>query len=133
MITNYDKQIALQNIGYDAEYLDSLSGGALTRLWLDEIAKADIIHWVKEKGEYDGVAHTLFLDGFNGACNITGRGGNYTDILSLFACKTNDGVTDGLSVLVATANDSDQIFVDLTDFNADVIDRIYDFVVDYKK
>jgi DNA-dependent RNA polymerase auxiliary subunit epsilon len=133
MITNYDKQIALQNIGYDVEYLETLSGSALTRLWLDEIAKADLIHWVKEKGEYDGVCHVLWLDNtFYGACNIAAYKTSLTDILALYAGEDMTGA-DSLSVLAASEDDTAQLFVDITDFNADVIDRIYDFVINYKK
>ena len=133
MITNYDKQIALQNIGYDVDNLEKMSGSALTRLWLDEIGRADLIHWAKEKGEYDGVCHVLWLDGtlFNGACHIAAYKTVLTDILALYAGEDMTGA-DSLSVLAASEDDTAQLFVDITDFDTDVIDRIYDYAMNYK-
>ena len=132
MITNYEKQIALQNAGYDADYLESLSGSKLTGLWLDEIAKQDLIFWVKQKGEDDGVCHILSFDkSFNNACNIISGKDRLTDILSLYVSKNLEG-GDSLSVLVSTPDDTMSLFVDITDFNCDVIDRIYDYAQNFK-
>lgn len=117
---NYEKQKMLADSGYDEEYLETLQGSQLSRLFYDDIGEQDMIDTVKERGEDDGDSHRIWLSGLNGACNING----HTDIMSAVACKNTAG-EDCLSIQVNTPDDKSTLFCSIDDFTPDVADKIY--------
>ena len=126
---NYEKQKMLVDSGYDEEYLETLQGSQLSRLFYDDIGELEMIETVKEKGEDEGDSHRIWLSDLNGACNICDE---YTDIMSAVACKNLDG-EDSLSIQVNTPDDKRTIFACLDDFDYSVVDKIYEQIMNYKK
>ena len=128
MIDNYQKEVMLLNAGYDQSYLDSLQGSKLSHLFYDEIGEPEMIDTVKAKGEDEGGSHRIWLDNLNGVCNIDSK---YTDIMSAVACKNTAG-EDCLSIQVNTPDDNSTTFCGIDEFNYDVVDKIYDQIVNHK-
>lgn len=127
MIDNYQKEVMLRNAGYDQSYLDTLQGSQLSHLFYDEMGEQDMIDTVKDKGEDEGGSHRIWLSDLNGVCNLDG----HTDIMSAVACKNTAG-KDCLSIQVNTPNDYSTTFCSIDELNYDVVDKIYDQIMNYK-
>lgn len=126
---NYEKQKALVDSGYDEEYLETLQGSQLSHLFYSDIGELEMIEAVKERGEDEGDTHRIWLSDLNGACNIDCK---YTDIMSAVACKNTSG-EDCLSIQVNSLDDNSTTFCSIDDFDADVVDKIYEQIMNYKK
>ena len=127
MIDNYQKELMLRNAGYDQSYLDTLQGSQLSHLFYEEIGEVEMINTVKVKGEHEGDLHRIWLDNLNGVCNLDG----HTDIMSAVVCKNTAG-KDCLSIQVNTPNDYSTTFCSIDELNYDVVDKIYDQIMNYK-
>lgn len=91
--------------------------------------EAEMLKSVQEKGEDEGdCGHRIWLGHLNGKCDING----HTDIMSVVSCKTLLG-SDSLSFQVNTQDDKSTIFVDIYEFEPDVVEAIYSQVMTYKK
>ena len=127
MIDNYQKEVMLRNAGYDQSYLDTLQGSQLSHLFYEEMGEQDMIDTVKDKGEDEGGSHRIWLSDLNGVCNLDG----HTDIMSAVACKNTAG-EDCLSIQVNTPNDYSTTFCSIDELNYDVVDKIYNQIMNYK-
>lgn len=124
MIDAYQKQLALMDIGYEEEYLETLTNSQLTTLWLEEIAVRDMIDAIREKGESDNENYRFYISGLEGVCNVLG----HTDIIAALACRNQAG-DDVLAIHLTVADDSSSIFVEIYDLFPEVIDIIYDQIM----
>lgn len=125
---NYQKEVMLLNAGYDQSYLDTLQGSQLSHLFYEEMGEQDMIDTVKDKGEDEGGSHRIWLSDLNGVCNLDG----HTDIMSAVVCKNTAG-EDCLSIQVNTPNDYSTTFCSIDELNYDVVDKIYDQIMNYRK
>lgn len=89
----------------------------------------EMLSTVQQFGEDEGdCGHRIWLSDLDGQCNIN----SHTDIMSVVACKTLLG-NDSLSFQVNTPDDKSTMFVDLYEFEPDVVEAIYSQVMSHKK
>ena len=95
----------------------------LVKFYMNDIEEI-LINTIKENGEFDGNCYVHWLgEDFYGVINLDG----YTDILGAFV-----GTDNMLSFLVSDENDNKQGFVDILQFDNDVIYKIINNILKYK-